>query len=369
MRKLLIWLHKWLGIVSGIVIMIICLSGAFLSFERELMPLSIGKKYYASVVTDQSLPLDRINGRIREQFPERDVTTMTIAENPQRNMIVRFADEPQTDVYVNPYTGSIEGTFNYGDSFFGVMRRIHRYLLLDKTGKVITGSCSILFSLILLSGLWIFLTHRKGSVAGLFRIRWKKGGMALLYDLHVVPGIIAMLFLLLMSLTGPFWSFDWYNKAIYNIFGMNTSQVSRSKGAPEKVKVKELTPEQFEMIRHSVDRITPFSEGWKEVEVTLPTMKKDEYSLSVKPYRVLHGRQSDLYTYSAQEGKLLKSALFKDKTFKDNFRIWIFAIHSGSWGGLTTKILYFLAVLVGFSLPLTGYLFWWKKRRKSYRNL
>ena len=50
-------------------------------------------------------------------------------------------------------------------------------------------------------------------------------------------------------------------------------------------------------------------------------------------------------------------------------RGWIYSIHTGAWGGLFTRICYFLAALFGASLPLTGYYIFyqrkWGKKRKA----
>jgi hypothetical protein len=40
----------------------------------------------------------------------------------------------------------------------------------------------------------------------------------------------------------------------------------------------------------------------------------------------------------------------------------IYSIHTGSWGGIITRIIYFFAALLGATLPLTGYYLWLRKR-------
>jgi uncharacterized iron-regulated membrane protein len=43
---------------------------------------------------------------------------------------------------------------------------------------------------------------------------------------------------------------------------------------------------------------------------------------------------------------------------------WVYQLHTGKWGGLFSKFLYFIACLVGATLPWTGYYFWLKKKKK-----
>lgn len=47
---------------------------------------------------------------------------------------------------------------------------------------------------------------------------------------------------------------------------------------------------------------------------------------------------------------------------------FLYTLHTGLWGGTWTQVLYFLAALVGGTLPLTGYYLWWKKK-KSKRSV
>ncbi len=43
---------------------------------------------------------------------------------------------------------------------------------------------------------------------------------------------------------------------------------------------------------------------------------------------------------------------------------FLYSLHTGAWGGLPSRVVYFLAALVGALLPLTGYYLWFRKRKK-----
>ena len=43
---------------------------------------------------------------------------------------------------------------------------------------------------------------------------------------------------------------------------------------------------------------------------------------------------------------------------------FLYTLHTGSWGGFPSKIIYFLAALTGAVLPLTGYYLWWNKKKR-----
>ena len=49
----------------------------------------------------------------------------------------------------------------------------------------------------------------------------------------------------------------------------------------------------------------------------------------------------------------------QDKATK--VRSTVYMLHVGSWGGWFTRIITFLAALLGVTLPLTGYYLWLKR--------
>ncbi|MDE5947315.1 MAG: PepSY domain-containing protein, partial [Prevotella sp.] len=46
----------------------------------------------------------------------------------------------------------------------------------------------------------------------------------------------------------------------------------------------------------------------------------------------------------------------------------VYTVHVGSWGGLLTRIVTFLAALLGTTLPLTGYYLWIRRLLGRSRN-
>ncbi len=72
-------------------------------------------------------------------------------------------------------------------------------------------------------------------------------------------------------------------------------------------------------------------------------------------------RRIDRATFDPRSGRLAEIARYEDTSRQQRLRSWFYAFHTGTWGGIWTKILYFLAALVGASLPLTGYWLWWRR--------
>lgn len=62
-----------------------------------------------------------------------------------------------------------------------------------------------------------------------------------------------------------------------------------------------------------------------------------------------------------RKGELRSLERFKDKPLHRQFIEISLPLHTGEIIGLPGSILYFLICLIGCSLPITGFILWWKK--------
>ncbi|MEG1586388.1 MAG: PepSY-associated TM helix domain-containing protein [Bacteroidales bacterium] len=368
MRKVWASGHKWIGLIAGILLTITCATGVLLSFEKEIIPLTIHKIYYAAPNSSEPLKMVSLLTELQKEESGKSVKSITYPADPARNLVVRFADSPDEEVYVDPYTGKVVGSFIYKGSFFSVVRELHRFLLMGTTGRVIVGSATLCFVIILLSGLFLRLPVSLRKLPRLFRFQWQGNVFRKTYMLHAVLGMYAFVFLLIMSLTGPFWSFSWYNKGLSSLFGIGQTTSNRKANKDAVVKVKQLAASDFSLMSDKLSALAEVQSDWKEMRLTFPDIREKSFSISVIPMRQIHGRQSDTYTYDLKTGNLEKESVFKNKPLQETFRMWVFAVHTGSWGGWFVKLLYGIAALIGATLPITGYLLWWKKRTISKRK-
>ena len=80
--------------------------------------------------------------------------------------------------------------------------------------------------------------------------------------------------------------------------------------------------------------------------------------VSVSSGCVGNSRAADTYTFDSTTGQITDVALYRDSGKNGKIRGWIYSVHVGSWGGMVTRVLTFLAALLGACLPLTGYYIW-----------
>jgi hypothetical protein len=91
-------------------------------------------------------------------------------------------------------------------------------------------------------------------------------------------------------------------------------------------------------------------------------------TVSVKVSKYGNMRAADKYMFDKDSGAITSVELYKDSARKGKLSGWFYSLHTGSWGGLLVRVLYFLAALLGATLPLTGYYLWIKRLYGKNKN-
>lgn len=366
MKKVFRKIHLWLSVPFGLLITLICFSGAMLVFETEVMELCHRDLYYVEKVGPAPLPMGKVAEKVAATLPDSvSVTGVTASSAPERAWQVNLSKPRRASVYVDQYTGEIKGKYERAP-FFTTMFRLHRWLLDSMKpdggifwGKMIVGTATLMFVFVLISGIVIWWPRTKKALKNSLKIVAGKGWRRFCYDLHVAGGMYTLVLLLVMALTGLTWSFSWYRTGFYKLFGVETTQGGGGRhGAPAQTAA------------HS-----PFT-SWQKVYEELKELNPDYKQIAVSKgsatvsfNRLGNQRAADRYTFNPRSGEITGATLYKDADASGKIRGWIFSVHVGSWGGLTTRILSFLAALVGASLPLMGYYLWIRRLvRKGSRK-
>lgn len=374
MRKLFGKIHRWISIPLGIILSIICFTGATLVFEKEITQGLNPHLYKVSVpegdtafLTPSEL-VDHLKTQVADSLRISALQYGGAADEP---VMVTFQNVSRKSLSVNPYTGEVNGwTKSY--PFFQTMRKLHRWLLnppLQKgaysAGKVIVGISTLLMVVILVSGLVIWWPRTRKALHNRLQVSCTKGWRRFWYDSHVALGFYSTLFLLVMALTGLTWSFGWYRSFAYGLFGATPSSSAspHHHGTPQEAPSTRAKGKNKTNIDYKV-----WDEAFQKVQAQYPgyaSLRIEKNKIQVNQSRYL--RRTDTVEFNPANGEPTRIIPSTETPRSQKLRSWFYAFHTGSWGGIYTKVLYFLAAFIGGVLPLSGYYLWWKKRRKSTR--
>ncbi|NDU98070.1 PepSY domain-containing protein [Spirosoma terrae] len=357
-------LHLWLGLGSGLVVFIVALTGSLLVFEDELEPVLYPRFHKVDVVEGaHRLPLDAIVSSAQKAFPDKKVGRILVEPYPDRTVIVALKQSKKEkdllSVAVDPYTGQVVDSRVEQDSFFAVVIRLHRYLCMGDTGKVITGISCCSFLIIMLSGLVLWWPNRKNRKQR-FRVKWDASFKRLNWDLHAVLGFYVVPFTFLIASTGLIWSYKWVNNLLFYAFDGKPQTKREAPANPTAAVVKQAVF--FEKIYTETNRLLP---NTGLVTLTMPDKDSLAVTVSKSNDEAAISNIVDFLYFDNKTGDLVKKRLYDDETKGFKARRVIFPIHTGSLLGWPTKIIALLAALTTASLPVTGFMIWWGRTRKK----
>lgn len=277
-KKLFKKLHLWLSLPFGLIISIVCFTGAILVFETEITEWLHPDRYFVGEVRAEAIPMDELLNTVSATLPDSvTITGVTVSPDPRRAYLMKLSKPRRAAIAIDQYTGEVKGKIER-PPFFTFTMRAHRWLLDSMKpkgefflGRMIVGVSTLLFVVILITGMVIWWPRNLKYLKEQMKIPVRRGWSRFWYGLHSAGGMYVLILLLVMALTGLTWSFGWYRTGFYQLFG-----VEQTRG-------------------------------------------------------------------------------------------WIYSVHVGSWGGMFTRVLWFIAALVGGILPLTGYYIWIRRRFRKKR--
>lgn len=400
-RKFFNDIHLWAGLISGLVLVVVCFTGTVYVYNTEIRESAAKHLYEVSEQRGEVKPgLNTILESARKQI-EGDFISVSIPFEANRSLLINVKKEGDqsrsgTTYFINPYSGEILGNNaepTWADNLMKDMFSLHRWLMLDRVeeplfgelpnrtlGSYITGTATILFTIGVITGLIIWFPKRLKNWKQGLKIKsgnWKR----LNHDLHNSLAFYSIIILFLMGVTGPFWSFPWYREALQKSLGTYKEQPSENRSGnavnPTVTGTANQNPgansgesgnQSVALMTMDIERIVQLTDSVLDYEgsyrISFP--QKPEDLISVNKYK------TGFFAPAAADKIQMKADLtidevqvFKEKPLNERISSSIKSIHIGDVYGSFSKILYFLACLVATSLPFTGTLIWINKMKKK----
>jgi uncharacterized iron-regulated membrane protein len=379
-KQALLFLHRWLGIISGIVVVVVSITGAIFVFEEELFqgfhpalthvepgkPLvdinTLKASAQAALGEDRVINFVSIYGD-----PARAYSFSANKRNPEstswweKDEILYY-----NQVFVNPYTGQVLGTIDKSTEFFYFMRRIHQNLLLRRDiGNMIVGWSVAIFVFILITGIVLWWPQRVAQIKQSIAIKWTAKWKRVNYDLHNVLGFYAFIFALIIALTGLTWSFEWWEESVFNAMGSTKKDVAY-------LNVRDTTyTATAEGVTRAWQDVRQRYNADKLLRVTFnfPTKKNARVGGLVHYHGDSWWKNADYVYYNGATGALSLLVDHDAKGLGMKWRNSNYDIHTGKIYGWPTQVLAVVVSLICASLPITGFIMWLHRRKKEKKRM
>lgn len=372
-KQLIGKLHLWLGMASGLIVFVIAITGCILAFEQEIKNVTQPYRFAEAPVNAKLLPPSVLKAKAEAALPGKTANGVLYNE-PGRSADVGFynADpEYYYVVYLNPYSGEVLKVWSEDDDFFHLILHGHYYLWLPPAiGQPVVASATLIFLFMLISGMVLWWPRNKSAAKQRFSIKWDAAWRRKNYDMHNVLGFYMLAVGLMFAITGLVWGFQWFSEGLYKVTG--------GQGSPAYIiPPSDTTAAQLNTsIAGKVDKLwlklrreNPTQQGINLSFPKLPAESIFSY-VNYRPgtYYKVDYHYFDQHTLQEINNKGPYTGKYADAGVADKLRRMNYDLHVGAIWGLPGKILAFLASLICASLPITGFIIWWGRRKKAKKS-
>jgi sulfite reductase (NADPH) flavoprotein alpha-component len=377
-KAILLQVHSVAGLVLALLLALIALTGAIMSFEDEIVDqinagiMHVVPREMPALMPDElvaRLKAGRDFGQVSGQ-----VSAVMLSSDPAAAVRVRFARDDQgarpNSLYVDPYDARVLGAPR-GEEFFATVRKLHRWLLIPGDakgwGRQITGVAALGLIVMLVSGLVLRWPRRARSVKMWLKPNLGLSGRGLHRSLHAVIGTWVLPVYLVMTLTGLWYSFDWYKDGV--VWLLSRPEVSAAKMQPTMsakapraaARAEPAQPMGFDRAWTTFRR----EEGDRFARALLTLPPSPGITIRIRSW----GKDSTLDTtrdefrIDAVTGQLVSAERYSDKTFGEKIIANVLDIHRGAVLGWPGKLAFMIAAALMPLFSVTGILLYLSRHR------
>jgi uncharacterized iron-regulated membrane protein len=367
-KKLVGKIHLWLGLSVGLIVVFLGITGCMLAFQREIESVTHTYAYVKSESREFLRPSE-IGKIAQATLPDKSMHSVTYGEKDKSVQVTFYHVDPgyYYIVYINPYSGEVLKVKDMSRDFFRVLIDGHFYLWLPPgIGQPIVATATLIFLLMMITGLILWWPRNKAARKQRFRIKWNARWRRVNYDLHNVFGFYMTWVAIFIALTGLVFGFQWFAKTVY----WTTSGGKQMTEYYEPSAGKAI-PSDIPAIDRIYEMMKAAYKTAETIEVHYPLNDSVAIGAGANPdagtYWKIDYRWFDQRTLKEVDVKHLYGR-FTTASTADKIARMNYDLHVGAIGGITTKIIAFFASLIAASLPVTGFYIWWGRRRKRISN-
>lgn len=391
-----IWfkIHWFFGFVFGILLLLIGVSGAVLSYEKEILQAINKDTYFVNIPQDkQILSTKEILEKYQTENPDSKINSISFSSDKSSSVVLNIASKDPNNrrgesIYINPYTAEVLPQIE-GKDFFMFFFKLHRWLTFEGDtqwiGKNAVALATIACIILTIGGVIVYWSRVKNNFLRSFTFSFKSKNRAFLSTMHSAIGMWIVPFFLLMCFTGLYWSYDWYRSAMFTVMQVeqpkraeqlaqteednkekeqNKTQNNDKSNLNRQNKIESISYENAQKVADIFNQNV--SRDYKNANLRLTPSKDGIYTISYLYADATHFRESNSMEIDPNKSIVVKEAKFEDKKLNEQLMSSMLPLHSGEYFGWIGQLLMFIASSLMALFVITGYMLYfdrWKKKR------
>ncbi|QQS45948.1 MAG: PepSY domain-containing protein [Acidobacteriota bacterium] len=358
-RKVIFWGHLLCGVIAGVIILVMSVTGVLLTYERQMLEWAETRNHRIEAGAAR-MPIEALLAKVREV--EKSVPA-SIYVKSESDAPVALSYNGGRTVYVNPYTGAVLGEGATGlRRFFRVVTDWHRWLGQEgvgrATGRAITGACNLAFLFIVVSGFYLWFP-RVRTWPQFRNILWFRRGLAWKaqdFNWHNVIGFWSLIPLFIVVLSGVTISYSWAGNLVYRAVGEKPPAPPTRPASPPRApgRRNESTAVSTENLNLLWARAEGYSNGWKSIRMRLPNKADEPLAFVIDHGTGGQPQKRGTLTLDRRTGETVKWETFSSLTRGRQARSFMRFAHTGEYYGIIGQTIAGIVSLGGAVLVWTG---------------
>jgi uncharacterized iron-regulated membrane protein len=369
-RSVLFWTHLVAGVVSGLVVGLLSLTGVALAFQPQILDgLRSDLGRLERPAGAERLPLEALVEAGREAMGQAP-SAISVAAEPQAAVLLRFGRADR--LYLHPWTGEVldDPAKGWAEAFAWTTG-LHRWLAMDgdgrATGKAITGASNAAFLLLMVTGLFLWFPRRWTRLA-LRQILWFRSGLrpkARDWHWHHVIGFWTLPVLLVLALSGMMISYPWATRLVFTVAGDEPPK-SLARPGPPSIWVQAPEGQAPLPLDALIAKARATAPGSSEVTLLLDGTPGEAGAiqaahLPLQARNTPPPRATSRLSLDPFSGEVLQRSGFADQSAGARLRGWLRFLHTGEALGLPGQLAAAVASMGAVVLVWTGLALAWRR--------
>jgi uncharacterized iron-regulated membrane protein len=382
LRSLIFWSHLVAAVSAGIVILLMCVTGVLLTYERQL--IAWADSDFRSARSTQDAPAQRIDvllERLRAAHPDVAATTVTMRSGEDAAVAVAAG---QRTFYLDRYSGAVIGEASRQGvrKFMSDLRAWHRWLAADgesrPIARAITGWSNFVFLFIVVSGIYLWFPRKWTwpQVRPVVLFNGNARGKARDFNWHNVIGFWCAVPLFVVVLSALPISFGWFNTLVYRAVGEAPPPPRGEGGRAAEGRGRGGEGRESEQAAGGAgldalwQRAEAQVEGWRTISLRLPAAAGAPAVFTIDTGDGGQPHRRSTLTLDAKSGEITRYETFADLTLGRRIRNTMRFAHTGEVLGIPGQTVAGIVSAGGAVLVWTGLALAWRRFRawRSRRN-
>jgi uncharacterized iron-regulated membrane protein len=353
--NMLFTIHSWAGIVTGLLMFIVCFSGSVVVFKHEI-DLWANPSLAGLPRAAQPASLDTLLRNVQAAYPQATVETIVLpdAVTPSHFAYLRQKGQAEARIKVALRSDSAEVVGPVDSQLGQFIRMLHVFLFFGP--RWIVGFLGVAMLVLIGTGIVI---HRK-ILAELFTQRWGRSFRVVMSDLHKAAGVWGLAFHIVIAFTGA-----WLGLApvfergfAYAVQAQVTEPVA---AMGKKAPAPDAAMRPLDEARAAALQAVP---GFEPRQLSLRNWGRADAQAVFSGGLSSHLASNARVQVEGATGRVKAVHDPRTQGFWSQANALMEPLHFGDFGGLTLKWFYFVLGLTPAFLSISGTLIWLDSRRQ-----